>query len=267
MSHKYPEVSITLWIKTMQTPRTTIEMASTLKWNISCSVLNDPRSLIDVAQIIERSTYDDIAPLLTIETIELVYVYSICNRMVGNHPGYSGKSTRRLQNSISEIKLLTYVSSGCDRCSELIFNETAHALAQVVDNGTLTKSIQDNSNGTIRASINPGVDSTYVIVGNPTTKPSTSPTSSPTPKPSSGLAPGSPTDKPTPEPTLRPSKKIKTPAPSKKKPKQTKKPTKPKTAKKPQESKSSKDKDVSLLYICCIILYVSRYSYRTPSFH
>ncbi|KAL3785927.1 hypothetical protein ACHAWO_001220 [Cyclotella atomus] len=62
---------------TMQAPRTTIEMASTLKWNISCSVLNDPRSLIDVAQIIERSTYDDIAPLLTIETIELVYVYSI----------------------------------------------------------------------------------------------------------------------------------------------------------------------------------------------
>lgn len=158
-------------------------MDSTLQWNITCSEITD-EELVQVAQIIEQSTHDGMDPNMPEDTfLKYVYVYELCGRPVEEHDGFP-TPVRRLQTSAltSDIKMYHLVEKECDfDCSEEMFDGTDAALATIVDDGSLSESIQAGSNDIITAVINGKSNSTFVVqTSSPTTQPSKSPSTSPT---------------------------------------------------------------------------------------
>jgi hypothetical protein len=155
-------------------------MDSTLQWNLTCDGLNDTL-FVELAQIIEEAVFEDMKALLTNDTVDLVYVSTLCDQTVDNHDGYPVSSLRRLQSfNVSAIGLTTTVSSECDGCSETLFNASNSALTTIVDDGTLTESIQNKTNGAIQAAVSPGVNSSFTVVTkSPTIAPNPTPTKSP----------------------------------------------------------------------------------------
>lgn len=154
-----------------------------MEWNITCSLVNNDTSRLQVAEILEQSVYDGLDPLLTKETIELVYVYELCDETVANHNGATSLSRRRLETlNATEIKFYLIVSRACNACDGEMFNETNEALIVIVDNGSLSNDIQNKSGNEITAVISPGsVNSTYNLQANsPTGNPSVAPTPQPT---------------------------------------------------------------------------------------
>lgn len=168
-------------------------MESSLQWNISCAELNDT-TIVDVAQIIEKSTKDGMdATLPSYIYLTYVYVYELCDLQVSDHAGYPSPG-RRLETASSLIKMFHIVEQECNYdCSDEIFQATDEALSTIVDDGSLSEAIQTASGDIITAVINAKVNSTFTVQ---TGSPSTGPTSSPTTY--------APTKRPTPQPTPRP---------------------------------------------------------------
>lgn len=136
-------VTITPTISTTETTptlNTTIVIDSSVEWNASCSELN-ATALVEVAQVIEQSVYEGMSSnLKNGETINFVYVYSLCNQNVENHTG--SVFARRLQSgNTSSISFLTTVTSGCENCASFVYTESKYALETIVDDETLSNTI------------------------------------------------------------------------------------------------------------------------------
>ena len=177
-------------------------MDASLTWNITC-----PLSSSDwiVATIIEVSLYDGMNPLMQPGELQTIYVYELCGQPVTAH--YPYPSDRRLQTAESDIRFKSIVTSICNSCEDIMFQDAEAALKSIVLGGSLTESIQKNSGNVITAVIGDTVVATYETISNP-------PTSSPS-------VAKSPTNRPT-------IKRVK-----------TKKPTRKPKPQKPKSSKSS----------------------------
>jgi hypothetical protein len=104
--------------------------------------------------------------------LEYVYVDKLCNATVGEHTGFP--IARRLEVGTSDIKLFEVVSKSCVGCEEEIFNTTNIALVNIVNDGSLSSSIQNKSGGVITAVINGNITSNFIITtSRPTSAPST----------------------------------------------------------------------------------------------
>jgi hypothetical protein len=151
-------------------------MDSTLQWNIECSGLNGA-TLVNLAQIVEKSVHNGLISQLLDEELQTIYVYELCGLPVDEHSPYPNGARRLQTGSSSEIKMYSVVSAICIGCQQEIFTVTNNALKTIVENGSLTDSIQSESGGTIEAEIGPVVESSYVTVNAPvapTRKPITS---------------------------------------------------------------------------------------------
>ena len=162
-------------------------MDSTLKWNTTCEEYATYAELVAAARIIEESVIELTPPKLPGDTnLDLVHVYELCGVFLDHGGTPVDNDTRRLQLDIvltTDIKMYQIVSKKCiTECSDQMFDDANSALNEIVDDGSLTKSIQDNSLGVIKAVINPNnenVDSDYeTITASPTVTPG-SPSSSP----------------------------------------------------------------------------------------
>ena len=175
------------------TPVVTIAMDSALFWNITCP-LNGTAD--EVADIVAKSVYD--GTVGETDGLQYVYVYELCGESVSSTPYPSG---RRLQTEESAIRLKSIVTTTCNGCEDDMFNEATDALVKIVENGSLSESIQDNSGDVIAAAINPDliVTNSEVITNPPTAAPITM---GPTVDPDD---PSTSSPKPTPKPTPRPS--------------------------------------------------------------
>ena len=133
---------------------------------------------MNLAQVVERSVYDGLDSQSLNGQLQNVYVYELCDLPVDEHSPYPN-GVRHLQtsSSSSDIKLYSVVSALCIGCQQEMFTVTNNALKTIVENGSLTNSIQSESGGTIVAVIGPDVSSSYDTVnaptGAPTHKPST----------------------------------------------------------------------------------------------
>eukprot|EP00956_Cyclotella_meneghiniana_P041850 scaffold242052_cov26-Cyclotella_meneghiniana.AAC.1 len=164
-------------------------MDSTLKWNTTCGAYATYDELVAAAKIIEQSVIDMIN-LPGDNTLNLVHVYKLCNTTIDHGGTPVIKKSRRLQVAVvtTDINMYQIVSKQCNTdSSQEMFDDANNALKEIVDNGSLTKSIQSNSQGVIKAMINPNseaVDSVFVtMTASPTVTPG-SPSSSPSSKPS-----------------------------------------------------------------------------------
>jgi hypothetical protein len=125
--------------------------------------------------IVEEATYNSVNTNLQNDTqLEYAYVYELCNTTVGNHTGYP--SSRRLEASTSEIKLYQILSKECDGCQEEMFNDTTTILQTVVNDGSLSSSIQNKSGDLITATIDPNITSSFTVI---TSSPTSAPTAAP----------------------------------------------------------------------------------------
>ena len=165
-------------------------MDSTLKWNTTCEAYASYDDLVAVANIIEASVIEKMPPKLPGDTVlDLVHVYELCNVYLDHGGTPVLNDARRLQVGVAttDIKMYQIVSKQCTAdCGDEMFDETNNALSEIVADGSLSKSIQDNSAGIIKAVLNPNdepVDSDYVTVtASPTVTPglpSSSPSSAP----------------------------------------------------------------------------------------
>jgi hypothetical protein len=190
---------------------TTIYMSSTLEWNINCSDINNATTLLNVSTVVEKSIFEGIDPQITPKKLELVSVFvsSICNHTFSPNTPRTLHGMRLLEaDTLTKIEFITQVTTQvyCDDCGQQMFTATNSALVSIVNDGSLTSSIYNNSNGTIRAVINPNsTNSTFTLS---TTSPTKSPVSSPsTTSPPTRKPRKTRTRKPTPLPTSPPSKK------------------------------------------------------------
>jgi hypothetical protein len=165
-----------------QTLFTRVQVDSTIQWNATCASLDDT-ALLEMASAVEAATYDSLLPTMNGLTLELVYVYELCNRSVADHSGYSS-SRRRAHTTpapASDIGFYIVVSKECNDCLDKLFEETDSALDVIVNDGTLSAEIKDRStliDGVIDRQA--GVMSTFTIVtGSPTNAPTSHPTLSP----------------------------------------------------------------------------------------
>eukprot|EP00956_Cyclotella_meneghiniana_P026809 scaffold58903_cov38-Cyclotella_meneghiniana.AAC.1 len=167
-------------------------MDSTLKWNTTCEAYATYAELVAAALIIEESVIELTPPKLPGDTnLDVVHVYELCGVFLDHGGTTVDNDARRLQLDIvltTDVKMYQYVSKKCiTECSEQLFHDADNALYEIVDDGSLTKSVQDNSEGLIKAAFNPNgedVDSGYVTVtASPTVTPG-SPSSSPSSRPS-----------------------------------------------------------------------------------
>ena len=113
--------------------------------------------------------------------LETVYVYEICGETVADHSPYP--SGRRLQNAASSVNAMIVVSTNCDGCGTEMANNATAALDAMLKDGSLTQSVQDNSNGIIQAVFDGTLNITSSVISNPPTaaptlKPTLTPTSS-----------------------------------------------------------------------------------------
>ena len=123
--------------------------------------------------------------------LDLVHVYELCGVFLDHGGTPVDNDARRLQLDIvltTDVKMYQYVSKKCiTECSDQMFDDANNALNEIVVDGSLTKSMQDNSLGVIKAVINPNnenVDSGFVtMTASPTVTPG-SPSSSPSSRPS-----------------------------------------------------------------------------------
>jgi hypothetical protein len=147
-------------------------MESTLTWNITCSLINTT-TLIEIANIIEESVYSTMDSTLPNDLLlEYVYVDKLCNTTFGERPGFP--TARRLEVGTSDIKLFQVVSKNCVGCQEDIFNTTNAALVEVVNDGSLSSSIQNKSGDVIAADFSQNVTSNFTVTtSRPTSAPST----------------------------------------------------------------------------------------------
>jgi hypothetical protein len=149
-------------------------MESTLTWNITCSLINTT-TLIEIANIVEESVYNTMDSTLPNDLLlEYVYVDKLCNTTVGGHPGFP--TARRLEVGTSDIKLFEVVSKNCVGCQEDIFNTTNAALVEVVNDGSLSSSIQNKSGDVITADFSGNVTSNFTVT---TSRPTSAPTATP----------------------------------------------------------------------------------------
>jgi|EP00956_Cyclotella_meneghiniana_P031283 hypothetical protein len=165
-------------------------MDSTLKWNTTCEIYSSYEDLVAAAKIIELSIIEDISLKLSGDTALIsVHVYELCNVYLDHGGTTTVNNARRLQVGVltTDIKIHQIISKKCTNCSDDMFDESSNALNEIVDEGILTKSIQDNSQGRIKAVINPNnepVASDYItMTASPTVTPG-SPSSSPSSRPS-----------------------------------------------------------------------------------
>ena len=174
------------------TPVSVIQMDSTLKWNTTCEAYATYAELVAAAEIIEESVIELTPPKLPGDTnLDLVHVYELCGVFLDHGGTPVDNDSRRLQLDIvltTDIKMYQIVSKKCiTECSDQMFDDANNALNEIVVDGSLTKSMQDNSLGVIKAVINPNnenVDSDYeTMTASPTVTPG-SPSSSPSSRPS-----------------------------------------------------------------------------------
>jgi hypothetical protein len=156
-----------------------------MQWNATCASLNDT-ALLEIASAFEVATYDSLLPIMDGQTLELVYVYELCNRSVADHSGYSASRRRAQTTPSSGIGFYTVISKECNDCQDQLFEETDSALDVIVNDGTLNAEIKDRStiiDGVIDRQA--GVMSTFTIV---TDSPTNAPTSHPTLSPSTNVS-------------------------------------------------------------------------------
>jgi hypothetical protein len=156
-----------------------------MQWNATCASLNDT-ALLEMASAVEAAIYDGLIPTMNGQTLELVYVYELCNRSVADHSGYSDSRRRAQTTPVSDIGVYTVISRECNDCQDQLFEETDSALDVIVDDGTLSAEIKDRStliDGVIDRQT--GVMSTFTVVAD---SPTNAPTSHPTSGPSSNVS-------------------------------------------------------------------------------
>jgi hypothetical protein len=219
-------------------------MNSTLTWNITCSAVNTEAARIDVANIVEESTYGTVGSRLTSDIqLELVYVYELCGFTIGTHTGYP--PARRLQTSTSDVKLYQVVSKNCGGCEAEIFNATDTALTAVVNDGSLSDSVEQNSGNTISAAFRNVTSNYSPATSRPTKQPSLKPVttksskSNPSPTTLKPATAKSSKSNPTPTTPIKPVTG-KASKPDSKEPKDPKEPKEPKDPKDPKEPKDPK---------------------------
>eukprot|EP00956_Cyclotella_meneghiniana_P036660 scaffold128521_cov22-Cyclotella_meneghiniana.AAC.1 len=147
-------------------------MDSTLKWNTTCEAYATYDELVAAATIIEESVIELTPPKLPGDTnLDLVHVYELCGVPLDHGGTPVNNDARRLQLDIvltTDIKMYQIVSKKCiTECSDQMFVDANNALNEIVVDGSLTKSMQDNSLGVIKAVINPNnedVDSGFVTM-------------------------------------------------------------------------------------------------------
>jgi hypothetical protein len=160
--------------------RTTVQVDTTLVWNITCDSINST-TLVEVAKIIEKSVYQDLDSQLNPDTtLDAVYVYELCGQKLETHVGFP--PGRRLQQN-SEIKMFTVVSEACasgdvGQCGQDLFDQANAGLVTIVGDGSLSNTIQVNSGDVIAAVINGITNSTFNVTS--TNAPTRSPVSSST---------------------------------------------------------------------------------------
>ena len=145
-------------------------MDAAVIWNATCP-LSDP---IADAEIVAKSLYDSME-LQMAGDLQTVFVYELCGDAVLSVP--YPPIARRLQSGGSEIKFKAIVTDTCSACDNQLYQRTDAALDTVVADGSLNSSIQNNSNGTMTASIGSVVGTSYTPMTNP---PSKAPTHAPT---------------------------------------------------------------------------------------
>lgn len=167
-------------------------MDSTIKWNTTCEAYATYAELVAAARIIEESVIELTPSKLPGDTnLDLVQIYELCGVFLDHGGTPVDNVPRRLQLDIvltTDIKMYQIVSKKCiTECSDQMFDDANNALNEICHDGSLTKSVQDNSEGLIQAVINPNgedADSGYVTVtASPTITPG-SPSSSPSSRPS-----------------------------------------------------------------------------------
>ena len=151
------------------TPVVTIAMDATLFWNITCP-LNGTAE--EVANIISQSVYD--GTVEETDGLQYVYVYELCGEEVSSTP-YPPR--RRLQAGESAIRLKSIITSTCNGCEDDMFNQAEEALRKIVEDGSLSENIQDNSGDEITAVINTTItDTSSEVITNPPTAAPANPT-------------------------------------------------------------------------------------------
>lgn len=132
---------------------------------MNCSLINE--NLLDVARTIEQSAYEAIHEQLKVDniTIELIYVKSLCQVQIQSHAGYSSISSRLLEgNDMTNIEFFITVSQACTTCENLMFNKTTTELQKTIQDNSLSRKIQNNTNGTIESVISPNVTSSFKVI-------------------------------------------------------------------------------------------------------
>eukprot|EP00956_Cyclotella_meneghiniana_P044822 scaffold338194_cov79-Cyclotella_meneghiniana.AAC.1 len=144
-------------------------MDATLFWNITCP-LNGTAE--EVANIISQSVYD--GTVEETDGLQYVYVYELCGEQVSSTPYPPG---RRLQAGESAIRLKSIITSTCNGCEDDMFNQAEEALRKIVEDGSLSQNIQDNSGDEITAVINTTItDTSSEVITNPPTAAPANPT-------------------------------------------------------------------------------------------
>jgi hypothetical protein len=115
----------------------TVQVDTTLVWNITCEAINSTTLVVEVAKIIEKSVYQDLEPQLNVvTTLDVVYVYELCGQTVETHVGYP--PGRHLQSAPqSDIKMFTVVLEFCAsgdvvQCGQDLFEQTNGGLDTIV---------------------------------------------------------------------------------------------------------------------------------------
>ena len=152
-------------------------MDASVTWNVTCP-LDDP---VANAEITAKSLYDTMDPQLNGD-LQSVIVYELCGEAVLATPYPPPDSDRRLQLGESEIKFKATVTTKCSACDNQMYQAVDEVLDTVVSDGSLNTSIQNNSNGTLSATIGGVVTTSHSTISNPPTKvPTNVPTNVPTP--------------------------------------------------------------------------------------
>lgn len=92
---------------------------------------------MNTSQQVEQSVYEELVAKSN-SSINLVYVYEMCNEAVDSHsPGYS--SARRLEVTSTKLR----IDSSCIGCSATeLFDEIDDLLKTVVNDGNLTETFK-----------------------------------------------------------------------------------------------------------------------------
>lgn len=132
---------------------TTLRIDVTLEWDVNCSSINDT---LQVAQIFEQAVYEGMHAQLqsTNSSVNTVYVQELCGKSVQNHTGYSGSSSRFLEeNNMTDIELYVVVIKACASCEKLLWNETNTAIRRIVGDGSLSASVSNKTDGAIQTDL------------------------------------------------------------------------------------------------------------------